>query len=302
MDASSGTAYQVLLASDDSDAARNAEAWVTRLQWSQPCVVDVLCVAREGLTRLGWGMQTYRTAVREAVEQLRLGEVLAAEAVANEVGQRLQAYGFTVRVWARQGDPAEEIRAAITTEQPDLVVLGPRGRSRLAQLLLGSVSRQVISEADEPVLIARRPPDGEGRLPGSLLILVDRSLAAESAIDWVVTAGWTREANVTLLGLGGLAPGVETTEPELAAEVSGLLRDDVVAALDRLSTRLGDEAVTVTTEIELGHPLDGTLRAAERLAPDLIVAARPSRQRGQDPFVEKVARYASTSVLIVPQH
>jgi nucleotide-binding universal stress UspA family protein len=302
MDTSIGTPVTVLLASDDSDAARNAEAWVTRLRWSRPCVVDVLCVAREGLTRLGWGMQTYRTAVREAVEQLRLGEVLAAEGVANEVGERLQAHGLTVRVWARQGDPAEEIRAAIATDQPDLLVLGARGRSRLAQLLLGSVSSQFIDEAGEPVLIARRPPEGGGPLPGHLLILVDRSLAAESAIDWVMAAGWARGATVTLLGLGGLARGVEPSEPELAEEVSALMRDDVVTALDRLSERLRDQAVAVTTEIELGHPLEGALRAAERLAPDLIVAARPPRGRGQDPFVEKVARYASTSVLIVPQH
>ncbi len=300
MDASISTAHRVLLASDDSDAARNAEAWVTRLRWSRPCVVDVLCVAGEGMTRLGWGMQTYRTAVRQAVEQLRLSEVLAAERVANEVGERLQGHGLTVHVWARQGDPADEIRAAIAAERPDLVVLGHRGRSGLSQLLLGSVSRQIIAEAAEPVLVARRPPDGEEPLPGHLLVLVDGSLAVESAIEWVMAAGWARAAKVTLLGLFGVAAGVETSRPELATEVTGLLHTDVMAALDRLAERLRDQAISVTTEMELGHPLEGTLKAVERLAPDLIVAARPPRRRGQDPFVEKVARYTPISVLIVP--
>ncbi len=292
--------YRVLLATDDSDAARNAEAWVSRLHWSGPCVVDVLCVAGHGITRFGWGMQTYRTAVRQAVEQLRESEVLAAERIANEVGERLQARGFTTHAWARQGDPADEILASIDADLPDLIVLGPRGRSGLAQILLGSVSRQIVAETTRPVLVARRPPEGEGSLPTRMLVLVDGSLAAEPAIAWVLAAGWTRAANVTLLGMFGVAPGVETDEPELGADVSGLLQGDVMAALERLAELVGDHAVEVTTEIELGHPLEGTLRAAERLAPDLIVAARPPRRRGQDPFVEKVARYGPTSVLIVP--
>ena len=300
MNETDATPYRVLLATDDSEAARNAEAWVSRLRWSRPCVVDVLCVAGHGITRLGWGMQTYRAAVREAIEQLRQSEMLAGERFANEVGERLQGHGLTIHAWARQGDPAEEILAAIDTERPDLIVLGPRGRSGLAERLLGSVSHQVIADATRPVLVARRPLDDHGSLPKHTLFLVDGSLAAETAIEWVVAAGWAREAKVTLLGLSGVAPGVEREDRELATQLTGLLRRDVIDTLDRLAEPLRGGAAEVTTEIEVGHPLDGTLRTAERLAPDLIVAARPPRRRGQDPFAEKVARYASTSVLIVP--
>jgi len=302
MNETAATPLRVLLATDDSEAARNAEAWVSRLRWSRPCVVDVLCVAGHGITRLGWGMQTYRTAVHQAVEQLRQSELLASARVANEVGERLQGHGLTVHAWARQGDPAEEILTAIDVERPDLVVLGPRGRSGLAQLLLGSVSRQVIAETTRPVLVAHQPADDEGSLPKRVLFLVDGSLAAETAIGWVVAAGWARETRVTLLGLLGVAPGVETDEPELGAQVTGLLRGDVMSALDRLAERLQGEATEVAIEIEIGHPLEGTLRLAAELGPDLIVVAEPPRRRGQDPFAEKVARYAPTSVLIVPQH
>ena len=295
------TPHRVLLATDDSEAARNAEAWVSRLRWSRPCIVDVLCVAGHGITRLGWGMQGYRAAVRQAVEQLRQSEMLAGERIANEVGERLQGYGLTIHAWARQGDPAKEILVALDTERPDLIVLGPRGRSGLAQLLLGSVSRQIIAGTTRPVLVARRPADDEGSLPKHVLFLVDRSLAAETAIDWLVAAGLARDAKLTLLGLFGVAPGIETDEPELTEQVIGLMRGDVMATLDRLAERLAVEASEVLTELEIGHPLEGTLRAAEELGPDLLVAARPPRRRGQDPFAEKVARYAPTSVLIVPQ-
>lgn len=293
--------FRVLFATDDSDAARNAEAWVARARWEAPCTVDVLCVAGRGITRMGWGMQTYRTSVRDAVEQLRQSEVVAAERIANEVGLRLQAAGLATRALARQGDVVEEVLAAIELEAPDLVVLGPRGRSGLAQLLLGSVSRRVIADTERPVLIARRPPDEHGELPQGTLMLLDGRRSAEEAIDWLATAGWARGERITLLGLLGVTPGLESDDPELAAQVTEAMRDDALHTLDLVSERLTGLGAVVDVVIEWGHPLEGTLRVAERLGPDLIVVARPVGRRRNDPFAEKVARYAGTSVLVVPQ-
>ena len=301
MTAEPGGPFHVLLATDDSEPARHAEAWVSRLRWSRPCVADVLCVAGHGIARLGWGMETHRTTVRRAVEQIRKGELLAAERIANTVGERLQRAGLTVRAWARQGDAAEEILAHIELEQPDVVVLGPRGRSGLAQLLLGSVSQQVIASSTRPVLVARRPPSDEGGLPGHLLILVDGSLAAEAAIGWIVQAGWAVGAGVTVLGLLGVPAGVDTDDPEATSRLHDLVHGDAVTSLDRLADPLRRQAAALTIELEIGHPVDGALQAAEQLAADLLVVARPPRRRGQDPFAEKVARYGSTSALVVPR-
>lgn len=54
-----------------SEAARNADASVSRLRWSRPSVIDVLCVAGYGITRFGWGMQTHRPAVRQVIGRRR---------------------------------------------------------------------------------------------------------------------------------------------------------------------------------------------------------------------------------------
>ena len=293
--------FHILLATDDSEPAHHAESWVSRLRWSRPCVVDVLCVAGHGITRLGWGMQSYREPVRQAVEGLRQGEVLAAQRIANEVGERLQQGGLTVRTWARQGDAAEEILAHIELEHPDLVIVGPRGRSGLALLLLGSVTNQVIASSDRPVLVAHRPASERGPMPAHLLVLVDGSPGAETAIDWIVQHGLAVGASVSVLGLLGVPAGVDSDDPEAVSALHGLVRGDAASSLELLAAPLRAQAETLTIELESGHPLDEALRAAEELAVDLVVVARPPRRRGQDPFAEKVARYLPTSVLSVPR-
>jgi nucleotide-binding universal stress UspA family protein len=53
------------------------------------------------------------------------------------------------------GHPAEQIISHADHHQADLIVVGDRGRSRFARLLLGSVSKNVVQYADRPVLVVR---------------------------------------------------------------------------------------------------------------------------------------------------
>lgn len=54
-----------------------------------------------------------------------------------------------------EGSPAEAIIEVAKIRRSDLIVMGSRGRGRLAGLLLGSNSQKVVSHAPCPVLIVR---------------------------------------------------------------------------------------------------------------------------------------------------
>lgn len=53
------------------------------------------------------------------------------------------------------GHPAEQIIYHADKYCVDLIVVGDRGRSKFARLLLGSTSKQVAEHADRPVLLVR---------------------------------------------------------------------------------------------------------------------------------------------------
>ena len=53
------------------------------------------------------------------------------------------------------GHPAELIISNADQHEVDLIVVGDRGRSKFARLLLGSVSKTVVQYANRPVLVVR---------------------------------------------------------------------------------------------------------------------------------------------------
>jgi nucleotide-binding universal stress UspA family protein len=69
---------------------------------------------------------------------------------------KAQTQAFTrVRVMMAEGNAGEEILRAAEREKVDVVMIGHRGRSIRSELLLGSVSQNVIHHAKCPVVIVR---------------------------------------------------------------------------------------------------------------------------------------------------
>lgn len=72
-----------------------------------------------------------------------------------ELRPAASAKGVKAHFEVAVGHPAEQIIYDADRHRVDLVVVGDRGRSTFARLLLGSVSKQVVQYADRPVLVVR---------------------------------------------------------------------------------------------------------------------------------------------------
>lgn len=88
---------------------------------------------------------------------------LAAEgkALIESVVRRAEALGVEAEGMLAEGRPGEEICRLAEQIQPEIVVVGGKGRSLVAESLLGDVSRHVLHHARQPVLVVRGVDDGQ---------------------------------------------------------------------------------------------------------------------------------------------
>lgn len=84
----------------------------------------------------------------------------------------------------RQGRPASTLLAAASERNADLIVVGTRGAGWIERLILGSVSRRLVSNDRTPVAVVPpdAPPLGEPTIVG-----FDSSEGAFAALQWAAT-------------------------------------------------------------------------------------------------------------------
>ena len=69
--------------------------------------------------------------------------------------QRAKDLGVEIETDIAVGHPVEQIVHRAETDRVDLIVLGRRGKSRFAQMLVGSTAEKVLRYAHCPVMVAR---------------------------------------------------------------------------------------------------------------------------------------------------
>jgi nucleotide-binding universal stress UspA family protein len=137
--------YQkILVAYDGSAAAKKAFDAACGLAARHGAQLFVLTVARP--PEIGDDVET--EAVIENSRQYH--RRMLAELKPAFAAQKIKAH-LEVAV----GHPAEQIIYQADKHAVDLIVVGDRGRSKFARLLLGSVSKQVAEHAGRQVLVVR---------------------------------------------------------------------------------------------------------------------------------------------------
>jgi nucleotide-binding universal stress UspA family protein len=73
----------------------------------------------------------------------------------NRAAASLKRRGWDARTAVTTGEPLRDLLRAVTAARAHLLVVGPKGTSRLRHLLLGSVAEGALNSSPVPVLVAR---------------------------------------------------------------------------------------------------------------------------------------------------
>jgi len=193
--------------------------------------------------------------------------------------------GQNVKVLMTAGDAVRGILEQATHESSDLIVMGTRGRSGLARVILGSVTEGVVRQSACPVMTippAWDPPAANELEPfDPILCASDFSPACRKALDLAISMGQEADARLILLHAlqlpqfdAGLPPTAVPTQTHIDFSE---FRIDALARLERglpgdAEFRCRPEAVVVD-----GHPADAILQVAHHENAKLIVMGVQAR-------------------------
>ena len=161
--------HKILVAFDGSANARRALAHAVSLARDQCARLTLLTVIppRGAIGIAGGATSAAETMIGCYSEILHS----AAASIPDDVGITTQLV---------EGSPARCIVKRAVAGHHDLIVMGSRGRGRLAGALLGSVSNRVLQASPVPVLIVHAAPEG-GDQEGAVAVNSTQSRSSEAS-------------------------------------------------------------------------------------------------------------------------
>ena len=293
---------RILFATDFSQWARRAEDYACALACSWRASLTVLSVAEfpSGLN------PDY------PVNQQYLADLLKhASSQLVDLKGRAERRGIAVATRVATGIPSEEVVTAARAEDSDLIVVGTRGKTGLAHVLLGSTAERVIRGAPCPVLTVRMEPadteQEEGALSRSvmlerILVPVDFSDCSLDALEYAAVVAQQAKASLMLLHvLEPVSYGLDFTLGH--SRTREQVRETWTKRLEELAASLRVRQVPVESQLRGGLPSDSILDSARTLPCDLIVMGTHGRRGISHAFsgsvAEAVLRKALCPVLTV---
>jgi len=267
----------ILFATDGSQGSSAAEVYACALARSWGASLTVMNVLEfpSGLDP------------ESPVNRLYLAELMKqATQELVEFKARAAGRGIAAETKIATGIPSEEVLAVATGEEPDLIVVGTRGRTGLAHVFLGSTAERIIRAAPCPVLAVRAEPYNEERKDGPrhhpsrierILVPIDFSDCSLDALEYGALVAQRSKASIRILHvLEPVSYGLDFTLPHVAKRDQD--RTAITKKLSDLAAALTSAGVAADFVLSGGLPADSILNAA--VAPDvsLIVMGTHGRR------------------------
>jgi len=140
---------KILFPTDFSDVSQKAVKYIKQLKGAGAQEVIVLHVIDEKELLVLSRVPDQYLQIKAQMEKEIAKEMAAVEA-------DMTAEGFRVKLKVKTGKPFTEIMMTAADEKVSIIVVGSHGRSNIEEMLMGSVSENVIRHAKVPLLVISR--------------------------------------------------------------------------------------------------------------------------------------------------
>jgi nucleotide-binding universal stress UspA family protein len=179
--------------------------------------------------------------------------------------------GIDTEVLIEEGDIQSCLDNAIQKHDVDLVIIGTRGRTGLAKMLLGSVAEEIFRTVPVPVLTVGPHSEAAKANVREILFATDLASEAPSAAAYAVSLAQEFQAHLTLLHI---VPEPKPGELVLWADV----QESSKQLLRKLVPREAESWCKPEFFVERGDPAQRILDLANLREVDLIVlGAQPEK-------------------------
>ena len=248
---------RILLAVDGSNQSIDAAGLLAKLPFAEAPDVTVLSVLVDA---------TFDIVNSDAGVQLREVEQETAKKNFDNVQAILRGAGMTATHEIVEGHPNRHIIESAKKIDADLIVLGARGHSTVARVLLGSTSDFVANHAECPVLIVR-PHAADKKSSGLRVVLAyDGSPAAREAAAEAFRLKWDANTElqiVTMLERPTLIPDDVVYDETAIAEADDAMK--LLAAQNECAAKI---KYSVREVLDVGNALAGLVNEEHA---DLII-------------------------------
>lgn len=233
----------------------------------------------------------------QGYDEFRKGMMDAGQQLMDQTAKLVPPDVTTVKRVCEIGRPARVVLDAVKDAAADLVVVGSRGRGRLAELTLGSVSHRILEHASCSTLIVKRPLKALRKV----LLAVEGPDDATKLRDWLHAHPFTKPADLSVIsvvpvpyaGDPTLIPSLPLWSDTAVNFAKGLVRD--------LAASLNGPRYRASHQVFQGHPADVIGR--ESADADLLVVGSHARS-GMDRFLlgsvsHAISHRAACSVLVI---